>query len=131
MDAPRNPLPEGMIAQHHHLREMVASVRKAHSEGVDWDVLAKRLDAIIDVVHEHFTSEEKEMEAGKYPRLHEHSIAHQTFLRRLKVARAECERRETELMGLVTELLENWFLHHERTADAHVLEFLGLSPPKE
>jgi hypothetical protein len=31
-------------------------------------------------------------------------------------------------MPVLTELLENWFKNHERTADNHLLEFLGLMP---
>lgn len=110
---------------------MVAGVRAAHAAGVDWDALAEKIDEVLEVVHEHFEHEEREMKRAAYPRLEEHALAHQTFLRRLKVVRAECERRETELMALFTELLESWFKNHERTADRHVLEYLGLaSPPK-
>ena len=54
---------------------------------------------------------------------------HATFMRRLIVLRRECDRRETELMGMFIELLDNWFKNHERTADAQVIAFLKLDPP--
>lgn len=131
MSATRRTMPDGILAQHGLLREMVSGVRAAHAAGVGWEALAEKVDEVLEVVREHFEHEEREMKRAAYPRLDEHALAHQTFLRRLVVVRAECERRETELMALFTELLENWFKNHERTADRHVLEYLGLaSPPK-
>lgn len=110
---------------------MVSRLREAEAAGAPWTDLASQIDHLLEHVRGHFATEEDEMERAKYPKLEEHRHLHQTFMRRLQVVRDECDRRETELMSLFTELLENWFKNHERTADQHVLEFLGFAePPK-
>ncbi len=83
------------------------------------------LDALIDTVREHFEDEERQMQDAKFPMLEEHRKNHETFLRRLHVLREECDRRETELMSVFMDLLDNWFKNHERTADGLVLEYLA------
>jgi hemerythrin len=55
----------------------------------------------------------------------EHRKNHETFLRRLRILRAECDRRETELMSVFMDLLDNWFKNHERTADGLLLDYLA------
>lgn len=74
----------------------------------------------------HFGAEEAAMERGGYPRLVEHRREHRLFLRRLQALRLECDRQETELMPVLTELLESWFRQHEATMDRHAIDFLGL-----
>jgi hemerythrin len=118
-------LPEGIVAQHHELASLIKGVRRAHAEGASWENLARMLDALMDTVAAHFESEERDMELAKYPLLEEHRKNHETFLRRLKILREECDRRETELMSVFMDLLDNWFKNHERTADGLVLEYLA------
>jgi hemerythrin len=118
-------LPKGILAQHGALAALIADVRKAHAEGATWDDLARMLDQLIATVREHFASEEEEMAQARYPILVEHRVNHETFLRRLLILREECERRETELMAVFMDLLENWFKNHERTADELVLNYLA------
>ena len=125
----RPTLPDGIKAQHTHLAALVREVREAHDRGVAWAELAVMLDELLDHVRGHFEHEEEEMEKAGYPELAEHRGYHQAFLRRIEVLRAECDRRETELMSVVAELLENWFRNHERTADRHVMQFLKLDGP--
>ena len=120
-------LPAGIVAQHSALAALISEVRGAHSRGASWDELAKMLDQLVAIVTEHFESEEQEMTQARYPMLDEHRKNHETFLRRLKILRAECDRRETELMAVFMDLLENWFKNHERTADELVLEYLSRS----
>jgi hemerythrin-like metal-binding protein len=107
---------------------MIGSLRAAHASGVGWDAFAGILDQIIKTVGAHFDHEQDRMAAARYPRLDEHRTAHDTFLRRLRVLRAECDDRETELMHMFIELLDTWFKNHERTADAHVMAYLGGGP---
>lgn len=121
--------PDGILAQHAHVSKMVAGLRRAHAEGASWPELASKLDELLESVRWHFRSEEDEMEREGYPRLAEHRDHHRTFMRRLDLLRAECDRRQTELMATLTKSLENWFANHERTADKDVLEFLGLLLP--
>lgn len=115
---------DGFVADHGRLGDLVTTIRQDTAAGVDWAVLAVKLDQVVRIVEEHFAAEERAMERLAYPKIDQHMVAHQTFLRRLKVARAECDRRESELMGLFTELLEHWFKNHERTADDELLAFL-------
>ena len=118
-------LPVGIIAQHGVLASLIKDVRQAHARGASWEELARRLDHLIETVREHFESEEQDMEHASYPLLAEHRKNHETFLRRLHVLREECDRRETELMSVFMDLLDNWFKNHERTADGLVLEYLA------
>jgi hemerythrin-like metal-binding protein len=122
------PLPTGILEQHGHIATLIGELHTAHDAGVAWDELAHKLDRVLEDVRGHFEHEEAEMAKAGYPKLDEHQSAHNTFLRRLLVLRRECDRRETELMGMFIELLENWFKNHERTADAQVLKFLRIDP---
>jgi len=125
----RAPLPSGIHEQHGAIARMIGDLRAAHSTGTEWEQLASRLDQILEIVRGHFEHEEAEMSHAGYPKLDEHQAMHATFMRRLIVLRRECDRRETELMGMFIELLDNWFKNHERTADAQVIAFLKLDPP--
>jgi len=118
-------LPEGILAQHGELSSLIAGVRQAHAQGASWPDLARMLDGLIETVQAHFDSEEGEMARVAFPMLDEHRANHDTFVRRLQVLRAECDRRETELMALFMDMLDNWFKNHERTADQHVLDYLA------
>ena len=121
-----NALPEGIVDQHRHLATLVERLRRAHEGGKSWEDLARMLDVLMEDVKGHFASEEAAMERGSYPRLAEHQQAHRLFVRRIHALRLECDRRQTELMSVLTELLESWFKHHEATLDRHAMEFLGL-----
>lgn len=118
-------LSEGIVAQHGEIAALIKELREAHAAGASWTDLAQRLDRLIGVVHEHFEGEQHAMNGASYPLLVEHSQNHDTFLRRLGVLRAECDRRETELMSVFMDLLDNWFKNHERTADQLVLDYLA------
>ena len=48
-------------------------------------------------------------------------------MRRLEVVRLECDRKETELMPLLTEMLDNWFKHHEETWNREAMTSLNLA----
>lgn len=122
----RPALPDGIAEQHDLLSTLVAGLREAHDLGAPWHELASKIDGVIAHVGAHFESEEAAMGRGGYPKLDEHRQHHRTFMRRLQVLRAECDRRETELMPVFTELLETWLKHHEGTEDKLALEFLGV-----
>lgn len=119
-------MPDGILAEHSHIASLIGALRAAHAAGTAWEELAQQLDRAVEDVRAHFEHEEAQMIKVGYAKLDEHQAAHSTFLRRLHVLRAECDRRETELMGMFIELLDNWFKNHERTADAHLLEVLGV-----
>lgn len=120
-------LPGGVGDQHRHLAAQIQRLRRAHEGGAGWEQLALLLDALIEDVTGHFTFEEEAMERGGYPRLADHQQQHRLFVRRLQALRGECDRQQTELMSVLTELLEGWFEQHEATLDRHALEFLGLA----
>jgi len=119
-------LPDGVAAQHGHLSASIRQLRSVHAAGGQWEELARLIDRLVEDVREHFEYEELLMERGGYPRLEQHRSMHSSFLRRLVALRAECDRRETELMGVLVELLESWFKTHEQTADRHSIEYLKL-----
>ncbi len=73
----------------------------------------------------HFAAEELLMEKAEYAKFAEHKKMHSVFLERLERLRDECQRRQTELMGVLVELLETWFRHHEETADCDAASVLG------
>lgn len=116
---------DGIVAEHGELAALISEVRKSHAQGATWDELARMLDELVETVRTHFESEENQMERAAYPLLVEHRKNHETFLRRLRILRAECDRRETELMSVFMDLLDNWFKNHERTADELLLEYLA------
>ncbi len=115
---------KGIVAEHGELATLISRVRKSHAAGATWDELARMLDELVETVRSHFESEEQQMAKAAYPLLAEHANNHETFLRRLRILRAECDRRETELMAVFMDLLDNWFKNHERTADELLLEYL-------
>ncbi len=124
-------LPSAIPAQHGHIARMIGSLRTAHAEGTSWDAFALILDSVLSTVQRHFEHEEREMTQVGYPQRDVHRAAHETFLKRLRVLRDECERRETELMGMLVELLHSWFKDHERTADADMLDFLRTNAKRD
>lgn len=119
-------LPDGVAAQHGHLSASIRNLRLVHAAGVGWEELAALMDRLIDDVRQHFEFEELQMERGGYPRIDHHRMLHSSFMGRLTALRAECDRRETELMGILVELLETWLQSHEETADRHAIEYLKL-----
>lgn len=119
-------LPDGIAAQHSHLYGAIRGLREVWESGEGWDGVSGQLDRLLRQVREHFEYEEILMQRGGYPRIEEHRQQHNGFLRRLEALRAECERRETELMGVLIELLEAWFRSHEQHADRPAIEYLGV-----
>jgi hemerythrin-like metal-binding protein len=117
-------LPEAMAAQHGHIAAMVTGLRRAHTAGEPWSALASYVDRLLGDVRKHFATEEAAMEAARYASLDGHRDEHEVFLRRLEIVRIECDRRETELMPLLTEMLDNWFRHHEDTWDRDAMAVL-------
>jgi len=126
MPSDRSTIPDGVAAQHGHLVQMIRELRKAHNDGRDWGEVSGMLDALLADVREHFSFEESVMDQGGYPRLDEHRVQHTSFVRRLEALRRECDRRETELMSVLVELLETWFRNHEQSADRDVAQFLQI-----
>jgi hemerythrin-like metal-binding protein len=125
-DSGRITLPEGIIAQHGHLRHRIRRLRRAHESGRSWEDLAVFVDELLADVRGHFQAEETVMEISRYPRLGEHRNQHRTFMKRLEALRIECDHKETELMSVLTEILESWFKTHEATADKDALDFMGI-----
>ena len=119
-------MPDGVSAQHGHLTASIQQLRYLYAAGVGWAEISVVLDRMIDDVRLHFDHEETEMYRGGYPRLEEHRQLHITFLGRLAALRSECERRQTELLGVLLELLESWLRGHESTADRDAMEFLKI-----
>ncbi len=117
-------LPEALGAQHGHIADMVRGLRRAHDAGEPWSALRTYLDRLLGDVGQHFAREEAAMESAKCADLDAHKNEHQVFLRRLVIVRAECDRKETELMPLLTEMLDNWFSHHEDTWDRDAMAVL-------
>ncbi len=115
----------GIVAEHGEIAALIGDVRRQHDEGAGWEDLARLLDDLVATVTSHFESEEKTMEQAGYPMLAEHRANHSTFLRRLHILRAECDRRETELMAIFMDSLDNWFKNHERSADGLMLDYLA------
>ena len=124
----QSSLPEGIAAQHEHFSTVLHDLKHAHDSGENWHTLAAMVDQLIIDVREHFEQEEELMAKGGYPDLSEHRGHHETFLRRLQVLRAELDRKETELISVITELLARWFQEHERTADRAMLSYLNIAP---
>lgn len=105
------------------------SLRSAHEAGAAWEDLLRAIDAIIERFRGHFADEQAAMVAHTYPGLDEHEAEHAMFLRRLQVLRAECDRRETELMATFIDLLTGWLKNHERTEDARFFAFVHRGNP--
>jgi hemerythrin len=118
-------LPDGIAAQHGQLLGTLRALRTSWASGAGWDAVTAELDQLVRHFREHFELEELLMQRGAYPRLEEHQQQHAGFLRRLEALRGECERRETELMGVLIELLEAWFRSHEQHADRPAIEYLA------
>jgi hemerythrin-like metal-binding protein len=114
-----------IVDQHLELATLVGTVRKAHAAGATWEEMAAHFDEAIAKVSAHFEREELDMTLITYPHLVEHRTNHETFLRRLRLLRSECDRRESELMAVFMDMLENWLKNHERTADDLLLRYMA------
>jgi hemerythrin-like metal-binding protein len=122
--------PDGILAQHAYVTELVGTLREAQKSGALPADLMTRIEEVLDAVRMHFASEEEQMRRYGYPKLATHSQQHETFLRRLMVLRAECKGGDADLITMFAESLEHWLTAHEHTADHDVLAFLGLAPPR-
>jgi hemerythrin-like metal-binding protein len=120
-------LPESIGDQHGYLATKVTGLRQMHDGGARWTALAAYLDRLLADVRAHFAREEQVMAAANYDRLAGHRNEHEVFMRRLEVVRLECDRQETDLMPLLTEMLDNWFKHHEDTWDREAIAALKLA----
>lgn len=118
------PSRETLAAQHERIADGIRELRRAHDAEADWEALAERLDGLIAAVTAHFAEEERQMTETGYPLAAEHQGQHETFVRRLQLLRRECDVRETELVGPLTEILERWFDSHERGADRELTAHL-------
>lgn len=121
--------PAQLTDQHVQIVSLISSLRTAHEAGTAWEDLARAIDVIIERFRGHFADEQAAMAAATYPGLGEHRAEHTIFLRRLQVLRAECDRRETELMGTFIDLLKGWLKKHERTDDARFFAFVHRGNP--
>lgn len=118
-------LPDTVSAQHGQLFGAIRSLRETWESGSGWEGLSAGLDLVARRFRDHFDYEELLLQRNAYPRLDEHRQQHVAFLRRLETLRDECERRETQLMGVLIELLEAWFRSHEQHADRPAIAYLG------
>jgi hemerythrin len=123
--------PDGILAQHAYVAKLVATLRDARTNGAPTPDVATRIDEVLEAVRAHFLSEEEQMQKYGYPKIDAHRQQHETFTRRLVVLRAECKSGDPDLVSMFLESLEHWFAAHEQNADADVLAFLGLAPPRQ
>jgi hemerythrin len=121
----RPTLPDGVAAQHGHLAALIKSLRVQLSEGAEWSELARAFDRLNADIAEHFEFEENLMSQRGYPGVAEHRNEHESFRKKVAILRAECDHQQTELLGVLVELLESWFKTHEQTADREVAQFLS------
>ncbi len=127
-DSVRPALPDGVAAQHAHLETLIRGLRVRMEGGASWDELALALDRLVVAFQAHFDDEETVMVQNAYPGLVEHQRQHQAFRRKLEALRLECDRRQSELVAVLVELLQTWLHKHEETADRDAKEYLGHEP---
>ncbi len=105
---------------------LIRRLRAAHNAKEPWVDLATRLDELRAIIRVHFATEEHLMRMNEYPKLEQHIEEHESFRQRLEILRKQCEDGKSELLEVLTDLLETWFRHHEATADRDAAQYIGL-----
>ena len=126
-DSDRPTMPDGVAEQHGQIALLIRRLGSAHHAHEPWPALARRLDELRAIIRVHFATEEHLMRLSEYPKLEQHMAEHESFRQRLELLRGQCEDGKSELMEVLTDLLETWFRHHEATSDQEAAAFIGLA----
>ena len=108
---------EGMDSQHRRLFDLINELNGAISEGKGRDVLSSILNALIDYAGNHFSDEERLMEAARYTGLEEQKRAHRAFVEKVLEFRRGFEAGTAMVGSELVNFLADWLVKHIGMAD--------------
>jgi len=113
--------------QHKQLIEHLNAMSKAVEEHEGEREIVNTLDFLIDYTNYHFTTEEKHMQATKYPELGAHKEKHKEFTSTLdELQRDFNEEGSTKALAeALNTFLFNWLINHIGTVDQEFAGYLG------
>jgi hemerythrin len=99
-------------SQHTVLFDILNDLHAAMMKGEAQSMTGPLLRKLVKYTHEHFSAEEKMLEAAKYPRLTEHRAKHQDLIKQVEDYSARFEWGEITLNMHLMEFLRDWLSNH-------------------
>jgi len=109
--------------QHKKLFQLAEELHGAMVAGKGKEVLAPTLSNLIAYTQEHFASEERLMQAGKYPDYARHKADHDALSARVLGFQKEFEANRTALTIGLLHFLKDWLAHHIGETDRKVAQY--------
>jgi len=118
-------------AQHQELFSRVNNLLEATSHGQGKDEVGKLLDFLASYVSEHFATEERYMEAWRFPDAPGHKLLHQRFRQTVQGLKAHLESQSVTSLFVILVQKEvcDWLLQHVAKADMEYARFLRQRVP--
>jgi len=114
---------EAVDRQHSFLIDLYNDLADKLNQGKDQPEIEEVLEKLFDYTRYHFSTEEKIMEARRYPGLESHRRQHQTFIRTLSDFSSHHNLTGEGLAGVVN-FLGQWVQGHILITDKEMGEFL-------
>jgi hemerythrin len=118
--------------QHQRLMEILNEVRLALSEGKSTATLDAPLRELIRIAKAHFATEERYMQAARFPGYGEHRQQHEALARQMSELAADVRAGRTGISVRICKLLSQWLEQHIRITDQvyakHCRQLQALGP---
>ena len=118
---------EPIDEQHRRLIELINMLQDATTHGGDQHVMGDVLDGLIEYTRFHFATEERLMEAYKYPLNALHTKAHTELRRRVVALRGQFTAGKPVISVNVQLFLKDWLASHILRSDMALGSFLAAS----
>lgn len=110
--------------QHKRLFEFANELHSAMSAGKGKEILRKTLGKLISYTKAHFASEERLMQANKYPDYAAHKAAHDALTARVMNFERDFEAGRAMMSVEVLRFLNEWLMRHIGETDRKIASFL-------
>lgn len=111
--------------QHEQITRLLNSLHDARRGGGQAEEHRALFDALIDVVAEHFRTEESYMRELGYPELELHKLEHDALAGKVMEMRAELEGGQDHVLDGGLEFLKEWLRDHMMTSDRRMGRYLA------
>lgn len=111
-------------AHHRMLIELMNIVHDAVAVGKHQSVMGKILRELNDYTNYHFESEERLMQAHRYPEYSQHKLQHDSFVAKVRECISKYKDGSLNLILELLNFLTNWLKTHIMDADKKITQFL-------
>ena len=119
-------------AEHRHLTGIVNAFYEAYRAGTGREKTFPVLNLLVKYVDVHFRSEERLMEAGRYPELLRHRREHEKLTEQIFELAEKYEVGDSEISFAVMQFLKHWLLDHILQEDKKIADHLrGSAIPEQ